>query len=336
MILYKLFRYLCFLILLVITGFYFFRTVEIPYLSNLYTTIDRIYEDIPNNFKDENATDLEILITQNSVDLLQEPHMIINDFFNNISTEYALEESMSRKYDNLAYLISEYLQHYDFFRDIIVYHNDVVIYKYSQFYSTSVIDFEYEKILRNKDTVVVNFVFDLEMLQSELNKINTRMYLFYNNKFLYGQHLQDIALTDIEKHIKPYQNSSKQQNSKNLYVHTVTDTLKHPLTVFIIDERDVFDIVFLLQLLFTLFFPLLFILLVVLDQVVFYKIKNSENNRVHKNNLKNIITNNLKDDKSLDWIDQWVELENIVEKDIAEKEDVSLSFVKDAEKNKED
>lgn len=317
MIFYKLFRYLCFLLLLVITGFYFFRTVEIPYFSNLYDTIDRIYVEIPNNFRDENDVNLETLITQNSIDLLQEPKRIINDFFSNISTEYALEESMMRKYDNLAYLVSEYLQHYDFFRDLIVYHDNVIIYKYSQFYSSSIIDFEYKKTLRNND-IVVKFVFDLAMIQSELNKINTRMYVFYNNKFLYGRHLQDIALTDIEKYIQPYQNISKQRtsfyNSKNLYVHTITDNLGYPLTLFMVNERSGFDIGYLLQFLFILSFPLMFILLMILDQVVFYKIKNSENNRVHNNNLKNIMTNHLQDDESLDWIDQWVELEDIMEK----------------------
>ena len=337
MIFYKLFRYLCFLILLTITGFYFFRTVELPYFSNLYNTIDHIYEEIPSNFRDENDTDLETLIIQNSLELLQEPQMIINDFFNNISTEYALEESMMRKYDNLAYLISEYLQHYDFFRDLVVYHNGIVIYKYSQFYSRSVIDLEYKKVLRNNNTIIVEFVFDLAMLQSKLNKINTRMYIFYDNKFLYGKHLQNVALTDIEKRIKPYQNSSKQQtsfyNSKNLYVHTITENLKSPLTLFIVSERSGFDIGYLLQILFILFFPAVFVLLVILDQVVFYKIKNSENSRAHSDNLKNIITNNLTDGDSLDWIDQWVELEDIVEKDILEKDDMFLDFAKDTEKN---
>ena len=342
MIFYKLFRYLCFLILLIITGFYFFRAVEIPYFSNLYNTIDRVYAEIPNNFRDEKDADLETLITQNSIDLLQEPQAIINDFFNNISTEYALEESMMRRYDNLAYLISEYLEYHEFFRDLIVYQNDMIIYKYSQLYSPSVIDFEYKKTLRNNNDVVVEFVFDLAMLQSELNKMNTRMYLLYDNKFLYGKHLQNIALTDIEKYIKPYQNSSKQQssfyNSKNLYVHTITDNLKYPLTIFIVSERSGFDIGYLLQILFILFFPTLFVLLVVLDQIVFNKIKNSENSRVHSNNLKNILTKNLKDEDSLDWIDQWVELEDIVEKDIVEKDATENNNIspEDVEKDKEE
>ena len=73
---------------------------------------------------------------------------------------------------------------------------------------------------------------------------------------------------------------------------------------------------YLLQFLFILFFPVLFILLVVLDQVIFYKIKNSESKKVHNSNLKNIINSNLEDDNSLDWIDHWAELDDIVEKDI--------------------
>ena len=219
MIFYKLFRYFCFLILLIVTSFYFFRTVEIPYLSNLYNTIDRVYAEIPNNFRGDNTTDLETLITQSSLDLLQEPQMLINDFFNNISTEYALEESIIRNHNSLEYLISEYLQYYEFFKDLIVYYDDGIIYKYSQFYSTSIINFEYEKKLRNNDNVTVEFVFDLAMLQSELNKMNTRMYLYYNDQFLYGKHLQNISQEDIEKYIKPYQNSSNKKipfyNSKN-------------------------------------------------------------------------------------------------------------------------
>ena len=339
MIFYKLFRYLCFLILLIITGFYFFRTVEVPYLSNLYNTIDRIYTEIPNNFKSENDTDIETLITQNSLDLLQEPQMIVNNFFNNISTEYALEESIMRNHNNLEYLISEYLQYYDFFRDLIVYKDDGIVYKYSQFYSTSTINLEYKKMLRNNNTVTVDFVFDLAMLQSELNKTDARMYLYYNNKFLYGKHLQNISQEDIEKYIKPYQNSSNQQksfiNSKNLYVHTITETLKYPLTVFMIDEPAGFNVGYLLQFLFILFFPVLFVLLAVLDQIIFYKIKNSENNKTHNSNLKNIINSNLEDHNSLDWIDQWAELGDIVEKDIIEKENIYRENILE-EKEKEE
>ena len=287
----------------------------------------------------DNTTDLETLITQSSLDLLQEPQMLINDFFNNISTEYALEESIIRNHNSLEYLISEYLQYYEFFKDLIVYYDDGIIYKYSQFYSTSIINFEYEKKLRNNDNVTVEFVFDLAMLQSELNKMNTRMYLYYNDQFLYGKHLQNISQEDIEKYIKPYQNSSNKKipfyNSKNLYVHTITDTLKYPLTVFIIDEPKGFNMGYLLQFLFILFFPVLFILLVVLDQVIFYKIKNSESKKVHNSNLKNIINSNLEDDNSLDWIDHWAELDDIVEKDIIEKDNINIENMLE-EKDKEE
>ena len=343
MIFYKLLRYLCFLILLTITSFYFFRTVKIPYLSSLYNTIDRIYVEIPNNFRGKDGTDLETSITQLSLDLLQEPQTIIDDFFNNISTEYALEESIVRNHNNLEYLISEYLQYYEFFKDLIVHDDNVVIYKYSQFYSSSTINFEYKKMLRNDNKVTVEFVFDLAMLQSKLNKMNTRMYVCYDNKFLYGKHLQNISKEDIEKHIRPYQNFGKQQksfyNSKNIYVHTITDTLEYPLTVFVIDEPKGFNMGYLSQFLFILFFPALFVLLVVLDQVVFYKIKNSESNRAHNSNLKNIITSNLEDNNSLDWIDQWAELGDIVEKDIIEKDNTHTETVleeKNEEKNKEE
>ena len=339
MIFYKLFRYFCFLILLIITGFYFFRTVEIPYLSNLYSTIDRIYAEIPDNFRDESDPDLETLITQESLDLLQEPRMIIDGFFSNISTEYALEESIVRNHNNLEYLISEYLQYYDFFRDLIVYNDNRIVYKYSQFYSSSIINFEYKKTLRNNDNVTVEFVFDLAMLQAELNKKHTRMYLYYNGLFLYGKSLQNVSQEDIAKYIRPYQSSANTQktfyNSKNLYVHTITDTLKHPLTLFIVDEPRGFNLGYLSQLLFILFFPALFILLAILDQVILHKIKNSEDSRVHNSNLKSIITSNLEDNNSLDWIDQWAELGDIVEKDIIEKDIIHTETIQE-EKEKEE
>ena len=71
----------------------------------------------------------------------------------------------------------------------------------------------------------------------------------------------------------------------------------------------------------------------ILDQVVLYRIKNSENSRAHNSKLKSIISSNLEDDNSLDWIDHWAELEDIVEKDIVEKGNTHVETI---EKSKEE
>ncbi len=343
MIFYKLTRYCCFLILLMITGLYFFKSIKIPYLSNLYTGIDQVYINILNDFKDETDIDTETLITQSSLDLLKTPQMVINNFFNDISTEYALGESIKRNHEDLEYLISEYLQHYKYFRDFVVYQDETIVYKYRQLYSLSVIEFEYEKELRDATNVVVKFVFDLAMLQVELNKIDTRMYVLYNDTILYSQKIQSLASEDIKKYIKPYQNSDKPQtysnDSKGLYINTITENLKYPLTIFIVDKNSVFNIGYLAQFLFILLFPALFILLITLDQIIYRKVKNLEDNKIHNKSLKNMTVSNFEDENSLEWIDQWAELEDIVIKDVTVKDTAHINhvnFTKNIKNNKEE
>ncbi|MDK2819090.1 MAG: hypothetical protein KFW21_06550 [Spirochaetota bacterium] len=316
--------------------------MKIPYLSNLYTGIDQVYTNILHDFKDETDIDIETLITQSSLDLLKEPQMIINNFFNDISTEYALGESIKRNHEDLVYLISEYLQHYKYFRDFVVYQDEIMVYKYKQLYSLSVIEFEYEKKLRDTTNVIVKFVFDLAMLQAELNKIDTSMYVLYNDTILYSQKIQSLASEDIKKYIKPYQDSDKPQTyaneSKGLYINTITENLKYPLTIFIVDKKSDFNIGYLVQFLFILLFPVLFILLIILDQIIYHKIKNLENNKIYNNSLKNMTANNFEDENSLEWIDQWVELEDIVIKDVRAKDTAHINhvnFTKNIKNNKE-
>ncbi|MGL4676405.1 MAG: hypothetical protein ACRCWI_01900 [Brevinema sp.] len=311
--LYKLLRYCCFLFLVLVSILFFFPRNVVPYLSSFYQKLEEIYDNIPNMWATEKSEPVELMVQRQQEALLINPKNLINNFLNDLSTDYALESAIDRDFNDLEYLVDTYLKHDKFFEDIVLYQNGMVIYKYNQVVSPQALVL-IDSYKTRQGEILIELAFNTDLLQNQLDRSGQKIYLSYRSRIF-----SPLNAPSAQEFIDRYKNhpdgkfTLTRQNF--LYKKTIDEGLKTPLILFFIHQKN-FGMGSILQFLFLLLFPLFWIVLIIVDRIIYHKLvlgkqKKEYNKFLHQPN----------DDKedNLEWLDRFVSGVERSQKDIEEK-----------------
>ncbi len=308
---YKLFRYLCFLCFVVLTVLYFFPQNNIPHLREFYQQLNTFYEEIPSHFSQEDQEYVDATLQKNANLLLLEPNNNIKNFLNNLSTENALDLAIDRDFNDLEYLVGEYFLYNQFFEDIVLFYNGRIIYKYNQSPPSDLIVLTND-ITTRRGVVHLEFGFQKQLLQKQLNQMQDSIIAKYRSSFFYSkekEYSQD-ELEDLD--------SNNENNWKKVYKMTVSQQLKTPIDIYLVVKKS-YGVGRILQVMFLMLFPLFWVLLAVVDRMIIKAIAVNEEKKQHKDFLSSMIQQT-SDEEDLGWLDDFVSGEDNVKNEVEQND----------------
>lgn len=304
MSLYKIIRYFFFLVFVMITVCYFLPRNYMPWLSGFYTSLENTYNSIPEYFNMGKPDTGYFVIDDTKNNLLLPIERDVQNFFNDISSEFAIDSAIDRRFDDLNYLIQTYLIQNKFFEDVVLYYDDKMIYKKNQQISKNPIVLQYQQKTR-RGMIVIDFIFNNMLLQDYVkNSDSPHTILYYRSK--YFQSSENIKLT--KKLIQYQQKTNGQYDfSSRYYLHKklIDHNLIFPITVYYLEEKKA-SVAGFFQFLFLMLFPIFWGGIMVIDKSIVYGI---QQHKIRQNQKEFLAQNNLMDideDDSLDWLDEFV------------------------------
>jgi len=327
MLIYKFFRYFFFIFLIIIAFLFLMRdTVSpIPKLEKFFSKIDLIYNDISNQNNRYNELESQDAFYM----FFDTPKKISTKLIKDLRFQPALSRVLNHDFNDIEYLIQEYFGNTLYFEDLIIMHNNKLIYKYQNIYLNSPFTLQYT-IDVNNIKVEMLLVFDSLIIQDAIDQnkqlvfIKDKNQLFIPNKVFNRQELIKKQISKISG-LKGYENI---KNGKIVYYNTLTNFMKNPITIYIIEDQ-IKNTKNFYQFLFLIFILLILVFCFFIDKMIFNSLKIRERNKIQQNLFS---TNKGQDvvDESLSWIDRFVKIEEMTEqesnnKDIKQK-NTDLSF----------
>ncbi len=302
---YKIFRYLCFLFFVVLTVLYFFPQSNIPHLNEFYQKITDFYYEIPSHFSQEES--IENTLHRDVELLLLEPNNTIKNFFNNLSTDNALDWAVDRDFDDLEYLVGEYFLYNEFFENITVFYNDRMIYKYAQSTPPESIVITNDRPIRRGD-IHIEFAFKKEILLKQLDRLEDLIIISYGSEVLYSKNKK------VPQEVLDFIDNSNEKTRSIIYETTLHQQLKTPIKVYLVKQKTM-GIGRILQILFLALFPLVWIILAIIDRKIINIIATHKEKQQQKDFLSSMIQQT-SEDEDLNWLDDFVSGEEITKKEV--------------------
>ena len=329
MIIYKLFRYIIFLLLLGTTAMYLMRhTVEIPsFLGNYFSILDKAHLSIRKSMLGNSEEMLAQDLQKEGDNLVLSYQELSEDFFNDIGLETALFAALGRNFTDLHYMIEAYLTHYPEFKDVTVYENDNLIYKYNSSKRPSDFALRYNKNVYGEN-LVLEIEYDATILQDSVNKFTQAIIIKNQNTFYYNRKDKSITipfLNMIEGYYNPIDPASKLPNGKMLYSYKLNDEFRFPLTLFIVSENKTQGADWI-NMLWALIFPAIWLALFFMDRFLSHFIyQKTQMRKQHQamSQMANFKDDNNEKEDSLAWLDRFIKIEELTDKEIAHQEQVN-------------
>ncbi len=302
---YKIFRYLCFLFFVVLTVLYFFPQHNIPHLNEFYQKITDFYYEIPSHFSQEES--IENTLHRDVELLLLEPNSNIRNFFNNLSTDSALDWAIDRDFDDLEYLVSEYFLYNEFFENITLFYNDRVVYKYAQTTSSSSIVITNDRPVR-RGYIHLEFAFKKEILLKQLDRLEDLIIVSYGSGVIYSKNKK------VPQDVLDFIDNPNEKTRSIIYETTLHQQLKTPMQVYLVKQKTM-GIGRILQILYLALLPLLWIVLAVIDKKLIHVIATNKEKQQHEDFLSNMVQQTA-EEEDLNWLDDFVSGEELTKREV--------------------
>lgn len=308
MLLYRTVRYFFFLMFVSFIVLFFVPRHFIPGLSSVYEVIENMYYSIPKYFNTNQQNMGNNIIENAEKKILSVPKQDIQNFIEDISSDFALDLAIDRNFDDLNYLISAYLMHNSSFEDIILYFNNEIIYKQNQQVSLSPIVFKQKRNIR-RGIVTIEFIFKNELLSEFIKKNHDSLILNYRSQMFYTPNNSDIY-TNTTLYLNKEDGRYDFNNRYYLYKKTVLQGLEFPISIFYIEKKQ-FSVGNIFQFLYLLLIPMIWILFVFIDNQI---IKYIQQRRFHQEHQESLKIHDKNEEDSLDWLEEFVREEDEVSK----------------------
>lgn len=321
MIIYRLVRYFIFLFIIIFSALFFVRHNFSPFsgLAKQFNRFDNFYASLSQKHNDKiQETSSEQIVAEFEKILISASREI--DFFiNDISFVPAIEDIFQRRFDDIEYLVREYLIGDKYFRDILVLYNDIIAYKYENSYIGSLLVFRRVVKVDNKD-IILDFVYDVALLYQDIQMNTLPLAVRYKTNIIASKNFQKDTFNSflLKLNMNTISNSGllTQQGRNKLYYHTLTNNLKYPFVFFFSEQLEDVKLgqASLLQWLIILSFPLVLIFLLVLDRIILNYLRNQLQIQEHKQRFAFFTRNDNKNKEedindSLMWLDRFIGME---------------------------
>lgn len=321
MIIYRLLRYFIFLFIVIFSALFFVRHNFSPFsgLAEQFNRFDNFYASLSQKHNDKiQETSSEQIVAEFEKILIFASREI--DFFiNDIRFVPAVEDVFQRRFDDIEYLVREYLIGDKYFRDILVLYNDTVAYKYENSYIGSPLIFRKPVKVDDKD-IILDFVYDVAVLYQNIQINPLPLAVRYKTNIIASKSFQkDIFNSFLLKlNMNTISNGGllTQQGRNKLYYHAVTNDLKYPFVFFFSQQLEDIKLgqASILQWLIILSFPLVLIFLLVLDRIIMNYLRNQLQIQEHKQRFAFFTRNDNKNkaediNDSLMWLDRFIGME---------------------------
>lgn len=321
MIIYRLVRYFIFLFIIIFSALFFVRHNFNPFsgLAEQFNRFDNFYASLSQKHNDKIQENSSEQIVAEFEKILISASREIDFLINDIRFVPAIEDIFQRRFDDIEYLVREYLIGDKYFRDILVLDNDVVAYKYENSYIGSPLVFRRAVKVYNKD-IILDFVYDAAVLYRDVQISTLPLAVRYKTNIIASKNFQkdtfNSFLLKLNMNIISNSGLLTQQGRNKLYYHTLTNNLKYPFIFFFSEQLEDVKLgqASLLQWLIILSFPLVLIFLLVLDRIIMNYLRNQLQIQEHKQRFAFFTRNDNKNKEedindSLIWLDRFIGME---------------------------
>lgn len=307
MVIYNIIRYFIFLLMVLFLGLFFVDDSQIPYLSKLNNSIKQYYIGLSKQSSDNlNENLFNKMMESDTKYIFQTIDKDITLFLNDLSIDSALQSVLLKEFDDLLFLMSEYLLSNEYFVDLLIYKDKKLFYKYNVKQFRDVFSLNYKQLSFGEIELV--FVFKDEMIYQKLNQIEEELYIVIDNKMFTSPHAHDLDTT-IEKELISYTNGNTNKitlsNGKSFYLYAYENNMiKQKINVYR-SESTQWNLGTFFQLLFICLTIVILGMIVILDRIIFYKIIHYK----RYSNRESKIGESSED--NLEWLESFIETENI-------------------------
>ncbi|SFB67617.1 hypothetical protein SAMN02745150_00084 [Brevinema andersonii] len=321
MIIYRLLRYFIFLFIVIFSALFFVRHNFSPFsgLAEQFNRFDNFYASLSQKHNDKiQETSSEQIVAEFEKILIFASREI--DFFiNDIRFVPAVEDIFQHRFDDIEYLVREYLIGDKYFQDILVLYNDTVAYKYENSYIGSPLVFR--KVVKVDDRdIILDFVYDVAILYQDIQINPLPLAVKYKTNIIASKSFQKDIFNPflLKLNMNTISNGELliQQGRNKLYYHAVTNDLKYPFVFFFSQQLEDIKLgqASILQWLIILSFPLVLIFLLVLDRIIINYLRNQLQIQEHKQRFAFFTRNDNKNKEedindSLMWLDRFIGVE---------------------------
>lgn len=321
MIIYRLVRYFIFLFIIIFSALFFVRHNFSPFsgLAEQFNRFDNFYASLSQKHNDKiEETSSEQIVAEFEKILISSSREI--DFFiNDIRFVPAVEDIFQRRFDDIEYLVREYLIRDRYFRNILVVYKDLVVYQYENSYIGSPLVFRRSVEIDNKD-IFLDFVYDVAILYQDIQMHTLPLAIRYKTNIIASKNFQKETFNSflLKLNMNTISNSGllTQQGRNKLYYHKLTNNLKYPFVFFFSEQLEDVKLgqASLLQWLIILSFPLTLIFLLVSDRIILNYLRNQLHIQEHKQRFAFFTRNDNKNkdedvNDSLMWLDRFIGME---------------------------
>lgn len=306
MTLYRIIRYIFFLIFVGISIGYFIPREYTGIFHPIYNYLDYEYNSIPKrlNVPEHSASDI---VNSLSTKIFRPIKVDISQLLDDLTSNFAFDSAIDKDFSDLSYLIETYLTHNEFFEDIVLSYNDRIIYKKNLNMLDSALVFKHQVETR-RGIIKIDFVYNIQYLQSYVDRDVHPIILSYNTQFFYMLKYEDI-LNKVLSYQQQHETEKEFNLDKTYYVYTktITNDLEHPLELYYLEKKE-FNFANILQFFFLMLFPIFCIGLIVLDRKITSMIQQFNIENKHTGFLSQ---NSIDDESdSLEWLDDFIKQED--------------------------
>ncbi|MGL4366758.1 MAG: hypothetical protein ACRCTQ_00525 [Brevinemataceae bacterium] len=313
MAVYKFFRYFVFLFLGILFILYLTKDFVKPvtWFDPMFGAIDNFYDSVLKS----DGMDI-----QNQKYLSETADMISSGFFQNINSmksdlrfTASLGSALKYNFNDLEYLIQEYLAHLPLFRDVLLFKDKELLYKYRNIYLVNKFIVEYSTNLMDTN-LNMQVVFDQKILEMLLSDIEQKMIIRYQGKIYYADKYDSIPSVLLDK-INQFTDDKGQfdfSKKERVYVQEIKDHFDAPVTLFLVAPRSANFGYHLLRLFVMMIFPLFIVLLIVLDRLLYSYL------RVYFESMGQESSSGMSGgegsqdlDDTLGWLDRFIKIEEL-------------------------
>ncbi|MGL4560679.1 MAG: hypothetical protein ACRCV0_00115 [Brevinema sp.] len=317
MTVYKIMRYFFFVFLIFYSLLFIFKDIVQPFprLVIFFNELEDNYDQKIGFVKNDNQENIEKNIIE-EINSIFHPYLEKNkEFSTDFRFNLTLNAAMNQYFDDFEYLVQEYFESDPNFRDLILFKNNVPLYKHRNFYTNSSLTFD---CVINKDTgVSFKVVYDPKILEKLTQTYPNPLSIYYNNsQYLSASFQQIISESDLKNKIVTVDNKiGLTKISRNWYLYTtiISNVVAEPIFISSIVKRNMnFNI---LKLFYYLILPIFWLIVIWIDRIIlrYFLFKKRITNYKKQFISSNQEKTEYDIEEALNWFDRFIKIETINE-----------------------